>query len=119
MKKKFMVMINHSTDDHDRANLALGFVAGMLIEEIDVVITLMFEGALLGKKGVAETLVGRNMTPGKEIIPLILEAKVPINVCAPCAKTMGVGEADLVPGAKIVTAPTVIALMHDRQVVTF
>jgi len=119
MKKKFMVMINHSTDDQDRANLALGFVAGMLIEEIDVAITLMFEGALLGKKGVAETLAGRNMAPGKDVFPLIMEAKVPIYVCAPCAKTMGVSEADLIPGAKIVTAPTVIAQMHDRQVVTF
>jgi len=119
MKKKFMVFINHSTDDQDRSNLALGFVTAMLVEEHDVAITLMFEGALLGKKGVAETIVGRNMAPAKDVFPLILEAGVTIYVCAPCAKTMGVSEADLVPGAKIVTAPTVIADMHDREAITF
>ncbi len=119
MKKKFMVMINHSTDDHDRANLALSFVAAMLVDEVDVAVTLMFEGALLGKKGVAETIVGRNITPAREVFPLILEAGIPIFVCAPCAKTMGVSESELVAGARIVTAPTVIAEMHDRQVVTF
>lgn len=119
MKKKFMVIINHSTDDQDRANLALGFVTAMLVEEVDVAITMMFEGALLGKKGEAEKIVGRNMTPAREIFPLILEHKVPIYVCAPCAKTMGVSEADLVEGAKIVTAPSVVAELHDREVVSF
>lgn len=119
MKKKFMVIINHSTDDQDRANLGLGFVVAMLVDEIDVAVTLMFEGALLAKKGVAETIAGRNLTPAREIFPLILEAKIPIYVCAPCAKTMGVSESDMIPGAKIVTAPSVIAELHDRQVVTF
>jgi predicted peroxiredoxin len=66
MKKKYMVVITHATDDHDRANLALSFAAAMLVDEIDVAVTLMFEGALLGKKGVAETIVGRNITPGRE-----------------------------------------------------
>ncbi len=119
MKKKFMVIINHSTDDHDRANLAIIFVAAMLADDVDVVLTLMFEGALLSKKGVGETIVGRNMTPGREIFPLILESRIPIYVCAPCAKNMGVTEAELVPGARLVTAPTVIAEMHDREVVSF
>jgi len=119
MKKKFMVVITHSTDDQDRANLGLGFAAAMLVDEIDVAVTLMFEGALLGKKGVAETIAGRNLTPAREIFPLLLEAKVPFYVCAPCAKTMGVSEADLIPGAKIVTAPSVVAEMHDRQIVNF
>lgn len=119
MKKKFMVIINHSTDDHDRANVALAFVAAMLVDDVDVVMTLMFEGARLGKKGVGETIVGRNITPGREIFPLIIEAQIPIYVCAPCAKNMGVCEADLVPGARMVTAPTVIAEMHDRQVISF
>jgi predicted peroxiredoxin len=119
MNKKFLVIISHSTDDHDRANLALAFVASMLSENLDVALLFMWEGALLGKRGVAETIVGRNMTAAKDLFPLILEAKPTIMVCAPCAKTMGVSEADLIPGAKLITAPTVVAAMQEREVVNF
>ncbi|MBU0675127.1 MAG: DsrE family protein [Proteobacteria bacterium] len=119
MSKKMLVIVTHSTDDVDRANLALAFIAAMVAEEIDVAVLLMWEGALLGKKGVAETLEGRNMTHGKVLMPIIMEAKTPILVCAPCAKTMGVTEADLIDNAKLITAPTVIAEMQHREVVNF
>ena len=51
MSKKMLVIISHSTDEVDRANLALAFVAAMVSEEIDVSLLLMWEGVLLGKKG--------------------------------------------------------------------
>jgi len=119
MNKKFLVIISHSTDDHDRANLALAFVASMLSDDMDVALLFMWEGALLAKKGVAETIVGRHMTPTKDLFPLIMEFKPEIMVCAPCAKTMGMTEADLIPGAKLITAPTAVATMKEREVINF
>lgn len=119
MSKKLLVIISHSTDDHDRANLALAFVASMLSDDMDVALLFMWEGALLGKKGVAETIVGRNMTPAKDLFPMIMEAKPEILVCTPCAKTFGMTEADLIPGAKMITAPTAVAAMKDREVINF
>jgi len=119
MKKKFMVTISHGTDNHDRANLAMTFVVSMINEDIDVALVLMVEGAELARQGIADTIRGRNMTPAAELFPLIIEAKIPIYVCSPCAKTMGVTEKNIIAGAKIVTAPTAIADMADREVVNF
>jgi len=119
MSKKFLVIISHSTDDHDRANLALAFGASMLSDDLDVALLFMWEGALLAKKGVAESIVGRNMTPARDLFPMILEARPEILVCSPCAKTMEVTEGDLIPGAKLITAPTAVAVMKEREVINF
>lgn len=119
MKKKLLVIISHSTDDQDRANLALAFVASMLSDDFDVALLFMWEGALLAKQGVAETIVGRHMTPVKDLFPMILETKPEMMCCAPCAKTMGVAESELIPGVKLITAPTAVAAMKDREVINF
>ncbi len=50
---------------------------------------------------------------------MIMEAKPEIMVCAPCAKTMGMTEADLIPGARLITAPTAVATMKEREVINF
>jgi len=89
MSKKMLVVISHSTDDVDRANLALAFVAAMVGEEIDVALLLMWEGVLIAKKGVAETLEGRNMTPARDLMPIIMEAGIPILVCGPLCQDHG------------------------------
>ncbi len=119
MKKKFMVTVSHGTDNHDRANLAMTFVVSMIIEGLDVAMVMMVEAAELAINGVAETIKGRNMTPVAELFPIILKAGIPIYVCSPCAKTMGVTEDNIIPGAKIVTAPTAIAEMAEREVINF
>ncbi len=116
---KILMIITHSTDNHDKANIALAFAASMLSDEHDLAIAFIFEGVLLAKEGIADTIAGNNMTPAKDLMPLILEENIPLYVCAPCAQTHGVAEEDLIPGAKIVSAPTVVAEMEDRKIVNF
>ena len=118
-KKKFMVVVTHATDDQDRANLSMAFVAAMIAEDIDVEVLFMFEGVLLAKKGMAETIAGRNMTPLNELMPIITGAGITMYGCGPCLKTHGVSEDEMLEGVKIITAPTAVHAMTDREVVTF
>jgi predicted peroxiredoxin len=118
MSKAYMLVITHSTDDQDRANSAIALAVSLLSEGADLSVFFTFEGALLAKKGVAETIVGRNFTPVKDLFPMILEAGSPLYLCASCAKTYGIGEEDLVPGAKIVTLPTLAGEMMLRETLT-
>jgi predicted peroxiredoxin len=118
MAKRFMIVLTHSTDDHDRANSALALVASLLSDEADLALFFTFEGALLAKKGVAETIEGRNFTPARDLFPMILEAGVPLYLCASCAKTYGIGEEDLVAGVRIVTLPTLAGEMMSRETIT-
>ena len=118
MSKKFVLIITHSTDDHDRANGAVGMAVSLLSEGADLVIFYIFDGAMLAKKGVAETIEGRNFAPVRDLFPTLLEAGVPMYLCGACAKTYGIAEADLVKGVKIAHIPTIAAEMMERETIT-
>ena len=118
MNKKFLLIVTHAHDDPDRANIAWAMAASLVNEEADLAMAFMLEGVLFTKKGVAETIAGRNITPVRELLPVIREAKVPLFACVPCMKTRGVAEEDLIAGVKPITAPTLAAEMMQRQVIT-
>jgi len=71
------------------------------------------------KKGVAETIEGRNFAPVRDLFPMVLEEKVPMFLCGACAKTYNISEDDLVEGVKIAHIPTIAAEMIDRETITF
>ena len=119
MSKKFVLIITHSTDDHDRANAGIALAVSLLAEDADLVIFYIFEGAHLAKKGVAETIEGRNFAPVRDMFPTLLEEKVPMFLCGACAKTYNISEDDLVDEVKIVHIPTIAAEMIDRETITF
>ena len=118
MKKRFLVLITHSTDDPDRANAALALAASLVSMDHDVAIFLNHEGVLLAKKGVAETIRGRNFTPAADLFPLLHDSGVTIFVCTAAADTFGVGEDDLVPGAGITSIPTMAFELEQRELVS-
>ncbi len=119
MKKKFMLVITHSTDDQDRATAAVALAVSLLSDAADLVIFFIFEGAMLARKGVAETIEGRNLTPMKDLFPMLLEHQVPMFLCGACAKTYDISEDDLVEGVKIVHIPTIATEMLERETITW
>ena len=119
MDKKMMLIITHADDDPERANLALAFAAAMIADDIDLAIVFMFRGILLAKKGVIETIAAPNVTPGKTLLPIIMEGDVKLMACTPCALTHGVNENELLPGCKLISAATVVPEMKEREIITF
>lgn len=119
MKKKHMLVITHSTDDPARANGAMALLASLVCMEADVAVFLNFGGVLLAKSGVAETIEAENFTPVRELLPIVLEAAVPIYVCSASAGAYGVEEKDLIPGAILTNLPTLAFEMEERDTSTF
>lgn len=117
MAKSYLLIITHSTDDPDRSNAAVGLAVSLVNDGADVVLFFTFDGALLAKKGVAETIAGRNFTPMRELFPMILDAKIPLYLCGACAKTYGIGPENIVPGVKIITLPTLTLEMPSRETI--
>lgn len=118
MQRKFLLLVTHAHDDPDRANIAWAMAASLVNEDADLAMAFMLEGVLFAKKGVAESIAGRNITPVSELLPVIREARVPFFACVPCMKTHGVAEEDLIEGVTPITAPTLAAEMMQRQVIT-
>jgi predicted peroxiredoxin len=119
MKKKVLLIITHSTDDHDRTNAAMALAASLLNEDADLALFFIFEGVKMVREGVAGTIEGRNLTPVRELFPMILEAKIPLYACSACILTHEVPEAEIIEGAQIVAAPTLAAEIMERETVTF
>ena len=119
MSKKFVLIITHSTDDQDRANGAVALAVSLISEGADLVIFYIFEGAHMARKGVAETIEGRNLAPVRDLFPTLLEEKVSMYLCGACAKTYNIAEDDLVEGVRIVNIPTIAAEMSDRETLTW
>ena len=118
MAKSYLLIITHSTDDQDRANSAIALAVCLISDGADVALFFTCHGALLAKKGIAETIEGKNFTPLRELFPMILEANVPLYLCGACAKTFGISPEDLVSGVKIITLPTLAMEMPSRETIT-
>jgi predicted peroxiredoxin len=119
MAKKYLLVITHSDDDQDRANGAVGMAVSLLSEGADLALFFVFEGAKMARRGVAETIAGEHMTPVRELLPLVLQAELPMYVCGACVKKFKIPENDLIAGVKIATLPTVTAEMLDRETIMF
>jgi len=119
MSKKFVLKITHSPDNQDRANAAIALAVSLLSEGADLVIFFIFEGAHMARKGMAETIRGRNFAPVADLFPTLLEEKVPMYLCGACAKTYEITEKDLVAGVKIVHIPTIAAQMQERETIVY
>jgi predicted peroxiredoxin len=119
MDKKFLLVITHSTDDHDRSNAAIALAASLISEGADLALFFIFEGAMMVRKGVAETIEGRHLTPVRELFPMVLEAKIPMYVCGACVKAYGIPEDEIVEGVLVTHIPTLAGEMMERETVTF
>ena len=114
-----MLVVTHSTDDLDKSNAAMALALSLLSEGADLAVFFIFQGALMAKKGVAESIHGQNFAPVKDLWPEILEADIPMYLCGACAKTYNITEKNLVPGIKVVQLPSLAAEMMSRETLTF
>jgi len=119
MKKKVMLVITHSTDDPDRSNAAIALAASLISEGADLALFFIFEGARMARKGVAETIEGRHLTPVRELFPMVREAGIPIYVCGACVKVHGIPEEEILEGFTVTHLPTLAGEMMERETLTF
>lgn len=99
-----LVNATHAKDDPERATLA--FIVGNVAASADqeTVVLLTIEGVWLATKGYADDIHKEGFQPLKDIIASFVANGGEIWACGACAKPRGITEADLIEGARIVTA---------------
>lgn len=108
-----VINLTHSTDDVDRASVAIVVAGASVASSQQTTVFLSSEGTRLAAKGVAETLHEEGFAPMSELVDSYVEAGGTFLVCSPCAKKRGIGEDDLIEGASIVGGATLVALLAD------
>jgi predicted peroxiredoxin len=105
---KLLINCTHGQEDPERATLA--FVVGNVAASADqeAVLLLTIEGVWNATLGYANQIHKEGFQPLREVMQSFVANGGQIWVCGACAKPRGITEADLVAGARIVTAAQVV-----------
>lgn len=103
-----LINATHGKEDAERATLAFIVANVAASADQDTVVLLTIEGVWLATKGYADDIHKEGFQPLKEIIASFLGNGGQIWACGACAKPRGITEADLIEGARIVTAANAV-----------
>ena len=113
-----LVVISCGTDNPNRATR--GFQMAMAAHKTGkkVTVFLLDEGVFLARKGMADSVRAATGDSASDHITYCQEFEIPIIACTPCAKSRQIGEADLIEGARLGTAPELIELSCRSAVIS-
>lgn len=105
---KLIVSCNYGKQDPERA--ILPFIVGNVAASADqhTAVLLTIEGVWIATKGYADDVNKEGFPLLKDVIQSFVTNGGEIWVCGTCAKPRGITDADLIEGARIVTAAFVV-----------
>ena len=102
MLNNFCVNLTHSTDDPDRATVAMVVANAAVASGKNTMVFLSSEGVRLAVKGVADGIHEEGFQPMATLIQNFVTAGGVIWVCSPCFKKRGYTDGELIEGTTIV-----------------
>lgn len=105
---KLIVNCTRGAEDPERATLA--FVVGNVAASADqeTILLLTIDGVWLATKGYADPIHHEGLQPLREVIQSFVSNGGRIWACGACTKPRGITEQDMIEGARIVTAASVV-----------
>lgn len=121
--KKFVFIITHSYDNPDKVAGAMQLATNMMAFDAEIAFFLMDKGALLAKKGFAETLTWQTKDEFSPIASLtktlIEDFGVKFYICASCVKHHGLDKVELIPNSEVKPGSFLGEMLFERQGLTF
>lgn len=110
-KQPLVIHCTYGKDDPERA--ILPFIVGNVAVTADqeAIVFLTIEGVRIATKGYADDITKEGFTPLKELMESFLKNGGKIWACGACTKPRGIGDQDLIEGAKIVTAANLVEVL--------
>jgi predicted peroxiredoxin len=107
--KKMVVIATHGDEDPERATIPFVMANAGLASDTDVSVILQTTGVNLAVKGYTKHVRAEAFPPLTDLLKGFLDMGGKLLVCAPCLKSRGIAEDELVVGAKVIAAATVVA----------
>lgn len=111
MSNRFVVSLTCAKEDTDKATVAFVVANAALGSSQETVVFLSTEGVRLSQNGYADDIAEEGFARLTDLMTSFAEAGGQIYVCAPCMKKRGLGEDNLVAGAKIVGGAKLVEFM--------
>lgn len=116
------VLIHNTRGKEDAERVSLAFVAAntALVSGQQATVLLTIEGVRVATQGYAQGVQAEGFAPLHELLTQFVNGNGTIWVCSACAKPRQITETDLIPGAHIIGAATVIeVLVSGAQSLSF
>jgi predicted peroxiredoxin len=108
---KVMIHTTHGIDDVERASLAFVVGNAALSSSQEATLMLTIDGVWLATRGFADNLQADGFAPLGELIPNFIKNGGKVWVCGACMKPRNVTADQLIEGAQVVGAATVVEAM--------
>lgn len=108
---KLLVNATHAKDDPERATLAFIVANVAATADQETVVLLTIDGVWLATKGYADDVRKDGFPPLREVLQSFVASGGQVWACGTCTKPRGITEADLIDGAKIVTAANAVEFL--------
>ena len=105
---RLLINCTHGREDPERATLP--FIVGNVAASADqeAVVLLTIEGVWNATRGYADDIRKEGFQPLREVMQSFVSNGGQIWACGACAKPRGITEKDMVEGARVVTAASVV-----------
>jgi predicted peroxiredoxin len=110
---RFIAQATHGREDPERATLPFIVANVAASADQDAIVLLTIEGVWLATKGYADDIHYEGMQPLTEVVASLLASGGEIWACGACTKPRGITEADLIDGARIISAADLVAELVD------
>ena len=108
MPKNFLINCVHGNEDAERATLPFIVANVAATADQESIVFLTAEAVRIATRGYAETVRAHGMKPLAEVMQSYLDNGGKIWACGACTGPRGITQADLIPGAQIVTAVNLV-----------
>jgi predicted peroxiredoxin len=116
MANPLVIHCTYGKEDAERAILPFIVANVAATADQDVTVFLTVEGVWLATKDYAEGVNKEGFTPLKDLIQSVIANGGKIWACGACTKPRGITDADLIEGAKIVTAANLVEVLVNGAV---
>jgi predicted peroxiredoxin len=113
MSKSILINCTHGAEDAERATLPFIVANVAATADQDSTVFLTAEAVRIATRGYADTVRAHDMKPLAEVMQSYLQNGGTIWACGACTGPRGITEADLIPGAQIVTAVNLVERLAD------
>lgn len=113
MLNNFCVNLTRSTDDPDRATVAMVVANAAVASGKQTMVFVSSEGVHLAAKGNAEKIAEEGFQPMSTLLQNFLAAGGTLWVCSPCFKKRGYTDSDLIEGATIVGGAKLVEFLSN------
>lgn len=112
-KKKLVILITRGLDD-ERSSVAWSIANAGIASDLEVTVFLAASGVDWVRKGAADVARLNPLDPTlKDMIENLMSNGGNVLVCPPCAKVRGYSEEDLIEGATVAGAPTMLEVVKQ------